>query len=106
MSVHRLGPLTEIPVGEGRAYAVDGHQVAVFRTRSGAVHALDAVCTHRGGPLADGQTDEAVVVCPLHAHVFELATGVCRSGQPDTARYPVDVQDGWVVIEVPARVPG
>ena len=28
---HRLGPLEQIPVGEGRAFGVDGQQVAVFR---------------------------------------------------------------------------
>ena len=49
--------------------------------RRHASRALDAVCPHRGGPLADGQTDADVVVCPLHAHVFDLGTGACRSGQ-------------------------
>ena len=78
---HVLGALSEIPAGEGRAYAVAGRQVAVFRLRDGTVRALDAVCPHRGGPLADGQTDADVVVCPLHAHVFDLSTGACRSGQ-------------------------
>lgn len=72
---HRLGPLAEIPVGEGRCYAVDGQQVAVFRLRSGEVHATQATCPHRGGPLADGQLDDRVVVCPLHAFAFVLTTG-------------------------------
>ena len=68
--------------------------MAVFRLRDGTVRALDAVCPHRGGPLADGQTDAEVVVCPLHAHVFDLSTGACRSGQSDVASYPARVEDG------------
>ncbi|MGY4645625.1 Rieske (2Fe-2S) protein [Cellulomonas sp. URHB0016] len=99
---HVLGPLADIPPGEGRAYAVAGRQVAVFRLRDGGVRALDAVCPHRGGPLADGQTDAEVVVCPLHAHVFDLGTGACRSGQDDVASYPVAVEDGQVVVLLPA----
>lgn len=67
--------LDDIPVGEARVVAVDGAEVAVFRTRDGAVHALGARCPHRGGPLADGICDESVVVCPLHGRSFALATG-------------------------------
>ncbi|KQR12342.1 Rieske 2Fe-2S domain-containing protein [Cellulomonas sp. Leaf334] len=98
---HVLGRLSEIPPGEGRAYAVAGRQVAVFRLRDGTVRALDAVCPHRGGPLADGQTDADVVVCPLHAHVFDLSTGACRSGQDDVASYAVRVEEGLVVVVLP-----
>ena len=34
---HRLGPVDDIPPGEGRAYALDGEQVAVFRLRDGSL---------------------------------------------------------------------
>jgi nitrite reductase (NADH) small subunit len=98
---HVLGPVSEIPPGEGRAYAVAGRQVAVFRLRDGTVRALDAVCPHRGGPLADGQADANVVVCPLHAHVFDLGTGACSSGQGDVASYPARVEGGNVVVVLP-----
>ncbi|GEL97982.1 Rieske (2Fe-2S) protein [Cellulomonas terrae] len=98
---HVLGRLSEIPLGEGRAYAVAGRQVAVFRLRDGTVRALDAVCPHRGGPLADGQTDADVVVCPLHAHVFDLRTGACRSGSGDVRSYPARVEGGQVVVALP-----
>ena len=96
-----LGPLSQIPPGLGRAYAVGGRQVAVFHLRDGAVRALDAVCPHRGGPLADGQIDADVVVCPLHAHVFDLGSGACRSGQSDGESYPVRIEEGQVVVELP-----
>ncbi|MEU7905618.1 Rieske 2Fe-2S domain-containing protein [Actinoplanes sp. NPDC049118] len=89
----RLGPVHEIPLGEGRTYAVDGEMVAVFRLRDGSLRALQAVCPHRGGPLADGQIDLKVVVCPLHLNAFDLNTGCSLSGQPDLTVYAVDVDD-------------
>ena len=96
-----LGPVDAVPLGEGRTFAVNGEQIAVYRLRDGSLRALDAVCPHKGGPLADGLTDDQVVVCPLHAHVFDLTSGACRSGQADVASYAVHVEDEQVVVVLP-----
>ena len=98
---HRLGPLEDIPVGEGRAYAVGDLQIAVFRLRSGGVRATQAVCPHAGGPLADGQVDDAVVLCPLHAAAFDLDTGQALTTHPPLAVYPATVVDGCIVVTPP-----
>ena len=87
----RLGPVTDIPLGEGRTYAVDGEMIAVFRLRDGSVRAVQALCPHRGGPLADGQIDNKVVVCPLHLNAFDLTTGCSLTGLPDLTVYAVTV---------------
>jgi nitrite reductase (NADH) small subunit len=98
-----LGPVAEIPPGEGRTYEVAGEMVAVFRLRDGSVRALSAVCPHRGGPLADGQIDNKVLVCPLHLSAFDIHTGCSLSGLPDLTVYPVVVDaDGNLVICSPA----
>lgn len=79
MSVE-IGSVDDIPVGEGRTYAVEGEQVAVYRMRDGSLRAIGAVCPHKGGPLADGLTDDDVVVCPLHGYTYDLRTGVEITG--------------------------
>jgi nitrite reductase/ring-hydroxylating ferredoxin subunit len=100
---YRLGPAVELPVGEGRAYAVGGDTVAVFRLRDGSLRAVSAICPHAGGPIADGLADTEVVICPLHQHVFDLATGRSKTGQPPLTVYPVRVDDdGELVVGVPA----
>jgi nitrite reductase (NADH) small subunit len=100
-----LGLASEIPLGEARTYSVEGRQIAVFRLRSGAVRAVDAVCPHAGGPIADGQADETTVICPLHGNSFDLATGLSASGAPPLPCYPVTVTaDG--VVEVTVGSPG
>ncbi|HEY3689919.1 MAG TPA: nitrite reductase small subunit NirD [Pseudonocardiaceae bacterium] len=96
----RLGPMDQIPVGEGRAFAVGDEQVAVFRPRGGGLHALQAVCPHRGGPLADGLIDAAQVVCPLHNHAFRLSDGRCTTGERSVQAYQVAVEDGEVVLRL------
>jgi nitrite reductase (NADH) small subunit len=60
---HVVAASSELPPGGARAYAVGGAVVAVFRLRSGELRALDAVCPHSGGPLADGQFDARKVIC-------------------------------------------
>jgi nitrite reductase/ring-hydroxylating ferredoxin subunit len=105
LTEHRLGPADELPVGEGRAYAVGGQMVAVFRLRRGGLHAVSAVCPHAGGPIADGLADAEIVVCPLHQHIYELATGISRTGQAPLRVYPVRIDAGDLVVAVPNDPP-
>jgi nitrite reductase (NADH) small subunit len=87
--LHNLGPVEQIPFGEGRAFGVGGEQVAVFRLRDGTLRALSAVCPHRGGPIADGTIDQQVVLCPLHQHAFDLETGCSTTGTGPLRSYQV-----------------
>lgn len=102
-----LGPVDDLPVCEGRAYAVEGRQIAVFRLRDGSLRALDAVCPHRGGPLADGLLDERVVVCPLHGRTYELETGCeVANGDAPVTTYPVHTDStGTIQLRLPETGP-
>lgn len=92
--------LEDIPIGEGRAMAMDGQQIAVFRLRNGTVRALSAVCPHLGGPLADGIIDNRIVICPLHNRTYDLDSGVETSiGGPSVVCYAVSIDpDGEVSV--------
>lgn len=73
--------------------------------KDGSLRALDAVCPHKAGPLADGQTDARVVICPLHQHQFELASGRCLTGGPDTRSYPVSINADDAIVLTPEESP-
>src|SRR5260370_7560542 len=79
--------------------------VAVSRLRRGGLRAVSAVCPHAGGPIADGLADAEVVVCPLHQHVYELATGCSRTGQASLRVYPVRIDDGELGVGIPPTAP-
>jgi nitrite reductase (NADH) small subunit len=95
---HLLGPLDQIPIGEGRAFDLGGEQVAVFRLRNGALRAVSAVCPHRGGPIADGLIDLDVVICPLHLNAFDLATGCSTTDAPPLRTYDVQLDGEQIVV--------
>jgi nitrite reductase (NADH) small subunit len=102
---HVLGPVDQIPPGEGRAFGIDGQQVAVFRLRDGSLRAVSGVCPHGGGPIADGTIDQQVVICPLHQHAFDLATGCSTTGAGQLRSYTVAVDgDRNLVLQTPGVV--
>jgi nitrite reductase (NADH) small subunit len=104
MARHNLGPLLQIPRGEGRNFAVAGQEVAVFHARGGALYATQARCPHRAGPLADGLLGGATLVCPLHEWQFDLASGKALRGDCGLAVYPVALDpDQQLLIDLPGE---
>jgi nitrite reductase (NADH) small subunit len=94
-----LGPIDQIPVGEGRNFAVNNETIAVFRTRAGEIYATQARCPHRSGPLADGLLGATTIVCPLHDRAFDLKSGDGPS--PECLKlktYPVSLNDAREVM--------
>ena len=73
---------------------------AVFLLSDGSVRATDAVCPHKGGPLADGQIDDTGVVCPMHQYAFSFDTGACTGrGIGSVRTYAVSVADGRILLK-------
>jgi ferredoxin-nitrite reductase len=67
---------------EGRAKLIrSGHEeIAVFK-KDGRLCAIQNICPHEGGQLAQGRIEGNTVVCPLHGYKFDLHSGAC-SDQP------------------------
>jgi nitrite reductase (NADH) small subunit len=98
MAEINLGPLTAIPPGEGRVYEAGGEKIAVFRTRAGAVYAVQAACPHKGGPLADGLTGGTTLICPLHGWKFDLSTGNVLFGDCGLKTFAVSLNDSGRIV--------
>lgn len=63
-------------VVEGGIYAtlIDDTPIALTRL-NGVVRAFGDICTHDGGPLAEGSIVGGCVQCPRHGARFDLLTG-------------------------------
>jgi nitrite reductase/ring-hydroxylating ferredoxin subunit len=78
---------------------VDGHDVLLVRS-GGTIHALAGRCTHRGGPLADGELVDGCVECPWHGSRFALEDGSVERGPAAFPQplYETRVRDGRVEV--------
>ncbi len=70
----KVARLSDMPPGTCRHVDAGGRAVAVFNV-DGTIHALGGTCTHRGGPLGEGELDGTVVTCPWHGAQFNVTTG-------------------------------
>lgn len=91
---------SEIPEGGSKVVYLDGVAVAVFHA-GGAYYAMDDVCTHDGGPLAEGPLEGYVIECPRHGARFDIRTGAVLA-LPATSpvqTYAVRVQGEEIQVE-------
>ena len=98
VTVARLG---EIPMGGVKVVRVEDQPVALFHVEGG-YFATEDVCTHDGGPLAEGTLDGEVIECPRHGARFNVRTGaaLCLPAVAPVATYDVriegdEIQVGW-----------
>ncbi len=101
MTLHDAGPLADIADGGMRQVEVASRKILLVR-RGGQVLAVDGVCPHAGGPLAEGVLHGDAVICPWHKAAFNLRTGICTEppALDDLRAFPAQVRDGVVFLEI------
>lgn len=67
-------PLSELPPGAAAEVVVGQAIVALVRVGE-AVHAIDGVCAHQGGPLGRGAVCGDTLTCPWHGWQYDVTTG-------------------------------
>jgi NAD(P)H-dependent nitrite reductase small subunit len=90
----------ELPAGTSREVVAGDCVIAVFNVNE-EYFAMDGVCPHAGGPLAQGTVQSGVVTCPWHGWQFDVKTGRnCLNARITARSYPCKVENGDVFVEV------
>ena len=79
---------------------VEGENICVVNIE-GKYHAIGSICTHEGGPLADGTLEGYEVECPWHGSKFDVRTGEVTSppaSEPEPA-YEVKVEGNNILVK-------
>jgi 3-phenylpropionate/trans-cinnamate dioxygenase ferredoxin subunit len=79
----RVCSLDELPTVGAAAADINGRIVALVRTETGEVHAVDDTCSHANVSLSEGELDGCTLECWLHGSRFDIRTGI-PSGPPAT----------------------
>jgi len=96
------------------AELIEGQPMLVYAARQpvlliqldGELLAIDDRCTHRGGPLHEGEVADGCVSCPWHGSRFRLADGAVMAGpavRPQRT-WEVRTRYGMVQLRVPDEV--
>lgn len=99
-----IGPLDHIPKRGARIVKTARREIAVFRTESDEIFALDNRCPHRGGPLSEGIVHGRKVACPLHGLVIDLESGSAVNGEGCARVFPVKIEKGRIYLEMSVAV--
>ena len=64
----------EILPSKMKEVQTDGENICIANIE-GKYYAIGSICTHEGGPLADGTLEGYEVECPWHGSKFDVRTG-------------------------------
>ena len=81
---------------------VEGQAIVLTR-RGGTVYAMGAVCSHYGGPLAEGEVQDDCLICPWHMSAFRLADGSVARGPATSPQLSYRVRQQGERLQVQAR---
>lgn len=100
MPWHRLAAVDDCPPESGKEFVVGEHVVALFNIGD-EFFAIDGVCAHQGGPLAEGELAECIVTCPWHGWQFDVRTGRQQlNGNIVQRQFKTKIEGGAVWIEI------
>jgi nitrite reductase/ring-hydroxylating ferredoxin subunit len=101
-----VGSVEEIPVGERKIIQIDDLSIGIFHHQDRWL-ALHNHCSHRGGPVATGELDGDVLICPWHGFEYNLLTGkLLVDPAVGLTTYPVLIQNDQVFVSVPEYFSG
>lgn len=105
MSFEKLCSLSDLSIGQGKEFLLNGKILAIFKLSENEVRAMEGMCAHQGGPIAQGQIHGSCVTCPWHGWQYDVRSGVNLISQKQMlATFPVEVRAGevWVDAGEPA----
>ena len=96
----KVAAVDNCPPGTGLEVVAGERVVALFNVE-GTIYALDGVCPHQGGPLAEGEMTGCVVTCPWHGWQFDVRTGQHQfSATIRQPTLPVRVEGDAVLVDL------
>jgi 3-phenylpropionate/trans-cinnamate dioxygenase ferredoxin component len=90
-----------IQPGQKRIVEVEGVLVVLVNV-DGRYYAVEDVCTHDGGPLGEGNLENAHLICPRHGARFDVRTGAALTlpAIDPVPTYEVVVENGDILVEI------
>lgn len=94
-----VGPADELKPGERMVVDIQRKWVAIFNV-DGVFYAIQDICSHDGGELAEGELTGCEIACPRHGARFDIRTGRVLSAPAliDIPAFEVQVVEGMIQV--------
>ena len=96
----KVADTDEILPSQMKEVEVDGQSILIANV-NGKYYAIGSICTHEGGPLADGTIHNYEVECPWHGSKFDVRTGEVTSlpaTEPEPS-YEIKVESNQILVK-------
>ena len=96
----KVADTDEILPSQMKEVEVDGQSILIANV-NGKYYAIGSICTHEGGPLADGTIHNYEVECPWHGSKFDIRTGEVTSlpaTEPEPS-YEIKVESNQILVK-------
>ena len=100
----KAAALHELKAGAPKIIDTNGGRIALIKVEGtdAGIYAIEDVCTHDDGPVAEGPVEGCVIECPRHGAKFDVKTGavICMPAVTPIRTFPVRVNGPNIEIEV------
>jgi ferredoxin-NADP reductase/nitrite reductase/ring-hydroxylating ferredoxin subunit len=96
----KVADTSDIQPSRMKEVQVDGESICIVNVE-GKYYAIGNICTHEGGPLADGTLEDYEVECPWHASKFDVRTGEVKeppASEPEPV-YQIKIDGNKILIK-------
>ena len=97
----RIAGVDELKPGDRKVAEIEGLFIAVFNV-GGQFYAIEDVCTHDDGPVAEGDLDGYEIECPRHGARFDIRDGHVLSFPAivPVQTFPVRVEGDDILVDI------
>jgi len=100
----KVAETKDIQSSQMKEVEVNGEKICIANVE-GKFYAIGSICTHEGGPLADGTLEGFEVECPWHNSKFDVRTGEVTSppaSEPEPS-YEIKVDGNNILINAHSK---
>lgn len=101
MAQYELCSIEEAPATGAMIECTVAGRTLCLANDGGRLAAIDNVCPHRQGPLAEGSLEGGQVLCPWHAWAFDLKSGKAEHDENQTVEvFKLEIQGDRVLVTI------
>lgn len=96
----------ELNDNDTKKLLLHSYQILLSKVK-GKYGAIEAICTHQGGPLIDSKIEDGIIRCSWHGHPFDPISGKSLGKDDDLKTFDVEEKEDGIYLKIaPPKISG